>query len=109
VADLSRDGFDPESRRCKYGRAVSAKACIASGAHRRQIENGARPYGWPRRRRYCGRGMNDRVHGHTSRLDRVVLAVIAANAVALVAGVVIDGHARLFQAVHDGSSGACTA
>jgi hypothetical protein len=36
-----------------------------------------------------------------------VLAVIAANAVALVAGVVIDGHARLFEAVHNGSSGAC--
>jgi hypothetical protein len=41
--------------------------------------------------------MNERVHGHISRLDPV-LAVIAANAVALVAGV-----------VHDGSPGACTA
>jgi hypothetical protein len=40
--------------------------------------------------------MNERVYGRISRLDRVV-AVIAANAVVLVAGV-----------VHDGLSGACT-
>ena len=51
--------------------------------------------------------MNDRAHGHTSRLDRVVLAVIAANAVA-VAGVVIDGDERLFRGgLTTGSSGAC--
>jgi hypothetical protein len=41
--------------------------------------------------------MNQRVRGRIPRLDRV-LAVIAANGVALVAGV-----------VQDGSSGACTA
>jgi len=52
--------------------------------------------------------MNERVHGRVSRLDWV-LAVIAANAAALVAGVVIDGHAWLSEAVHDGSSGAYTA
>jgi hypothetical protein len=49
--------------------------------------------------------MNDRAHGHTSRLDLVVLAAIAANAVALVAGVVIDGDERRFEAVHDGLVG----
>lgn len=53
--------------------------------------------------------MNERVHGHVSRLDWLVLAVIAADAVALITGLVIDGHERLFEPVHDGSSGACTA
>jgi hypothetical protein len=46
--------------------------------------------------------MNDRVHNRISRLERVVLAVIAANAVALVAGLVIDGHERLFETMHEG-------
>jgi Ion transport protein len=46
--------------------------------------------------------MSERAHGHTSRLDQVVLAVIAANAVALVAGLVVDGHERMFESVHDG-------
>ncbi len=35
-------------------------------------------------------------HGRTSRLDRVVLAVIGVNAVVLV-----DGHERVFDTVHD--------
>jgi hypothetical protein len=46
--------------------------------------------------------MNERAHGRMSRLDRVVLAVIAANAAALVAGLVVDGHERMFESVHDG-------
>ena len=46
--------------------------------------------------------MNERAHRRMSRLDRVVLAVIAANAVALVAGLVVDGHERMFESMHDG-------
>jgi len=46
--------------------------------------------------------MSERAHARMSRLDRVVLAVIAANAVVLVAGLVVDGHERMFELVHDG-------
>jgi voltage-gated sodium channel len=46
--------------------------------------------------------MNERAYGNTSRLDQVVVAVIAANAAALVAGLVVDGHQRMFESVHDG-------
>lgn len=46
--------------------------------------------------------MNERAHARMSRLDRMVLAVIAANAVVLVAGFVVDGHERMFGSVHDG-------
>jgi Ion transport protein len=43
---------------------------------------------------------SDRAHG-VSRFDRAVLGVIAANAGVLVAGLVVDGHERLLETVHD--------
>jgi voltage-gated sodium channel len=42
----------------------------------------------------------DRVHG-VSRFDRVVLGVIVVNAAVLVAGLIVDGHERLFDTVHN--------
>jgi Ion transport protein len=45
--------------------------------------------------------MNERAYRLTSRLDRVVLAVIAANAVVLVGGLVVDGHEQVFDTIHD--------
>jgi voltage-gated sodium channel len=43
---------------------------------------------------------SDRAHG-VSRFEAVVPAVIVANAGVLVAGLVVDGHERLFDTVHD--------
>jgi voltage-gated sodium channel len=43
---------------------------------------------------------SDRAHD-VSRFNRVVLGVIVVNAGLLVAGLVVDGHERLFDTVHD--------
>jgi hypothetical protein len=46
--------------------------------------------------------MNAHAHdGQTSRMDRMVLGVIVANAVVLVAGLFVDGYEQAFDTIHD--------
>jgi len=45
--------------------------------------------------------MNTTAYHHTSRLDRVVVGVIVANAVVLIAGLIIDGHEQVFDGIDD--------
>jgi Ion transport protein len=48
-----------------------------------------------------GRFLMSDMHGNTAQFERLVLVVIGLNAVVLVASLIIDGHERQFDGVHN--------